>query len=178
MSDAGQFEPFYRAAYPRLVGQVFALTGSLPEAEDVAQEAFVRTMRHWPQVRAYDAPESWVRRVAFNLAANRRRGAQRGRRALARLGPPPEVPAVGIEVVSLVAALRQLSLRYREVLVLHYLVDMPVDAIAAELGVPSGTVKTRLARGRTALAALLAPEPEPTAIARPSGGGRFVARES
>lgn len=176
MSDAGEFEPFYRAAYSHLVAQVFALTGSLPEAEDVAQEAFVRAMRHWPQVRSYDRPEMWVRRVAFNLAMTRHRGAQRARRALARLGPPPETPGVSLEMVSLVAALSQLHMRYREVLVLHYLVDMSVDAIAAELEIPSATVKTRLVRGRAALAPLLAPEPPE--LVRPAGGGRFVARES
>ena len=61
--------------------------------------------------------------------------------------------------VALVAALRQLPEAQRRALVLHHVCDLPVHAVAAEIGVPEGTVKARLSRGRAALAALLTDDP-------------------
>ena len=55
-------------------------------------------------------------------------------------------------------ALQALPLAQRKVVVLHHLLDLPIDRVAAELGVPAGTVKSRLARARAALAAQLAPQ--------------------
>jgi RNA polymerase sigma factor (sigma-70 family) len=65
------------------------------------------------------------------------------------------VPSVSVETLALVEALRTLPVRQRQVIVLHYLVDLPVQEIAQTLAVPSGTVKSLLARGRQALAARL-----------------------
>jgi RNA polymerase sigma-70 factor, ECF subfamily len=62
------FEAFYLANYGRVVGQLYALLGDLPEAEDVVQEAFARASQRWPRLQTYQAPEAWVRRVAFALA--------------------------------------------------------------------------------------------------------------
>jgi RNA polymerase sigma-70 factor (ECF subfamily) len=58
--------------------------------------------------------------------------------------------------VALLAALRRLAPPTREAVVLHHLADLPVGEVAATLGVPVGTVKARLARGRAALARFLA----------------------
>ncbi|WP_261376499.1 RNA polymerase sigma factor [Nocardioides sp. J9] len=58
--------------------------------------------------------------------------------------------------VALVAALRQLPEAQRQALVLHHIADLPVQQVAAEVGVPEGTIKARLSRGRAALAELLA----------------------
>ena len=63
--------------------------------------------------------------------------------------------------VALVAALRRLPEAQRHALVLHHLCDLPVHAVAREIGVPEGTVKARLSRGRAALAALLASNDAP-----------------
>ena len=60
-----------------------------------------------------------------------------------------------MEALALIEALRTLSVRQRQVLVLHYLVDLPVDEVARTLGMPEGTVKSLLSRGRQALAAKL-----------------------
>jgi DNA-directed RNA polymerase specialized sigma24 family protein len=62
------FASFYTASYHRLLGQVFAVTGDLAEAENLLQKAYARAFVRWPRVRAYDLPEAWVRRVALNLA--------------------------------------------------------------------------------------------------------------
>jgi RNA polymerase sigma-70 factor (ECF subfamily) len=61
--------------------------------------------------------------------------------------------------VALVAALRQLPEAQRQALVLHHIADLPVQAVAREVGVPEGTIKARLSRGRAALAALLTEQP-------------------
>jgi RNA polymerase sigma-70 factor (ECF subfamily) len=150
-----EFEEFYRGAVGRLLGQLFPVTGDLHEAEEVVQEAFARAFIHWSRLRSYDIPEAWVRRVAMNLAAERARRLRRRARAIVRTGPPPPAPQVSVEALDLLEALRTLPIRQRQVLVLHHLVGMPVEEVARTLSLPSGTVKSALARGRRALAGLL-----------------------
>jgi RNA polymerase sigma-70 factor (ECF subfamily) len=149
------FATFYAASYQRLLGQLFAITGNLAEAENVLQEAYVRAFARWAQVHAYDRPEAWVRRVALNLAAMAARRLRRRAAALLRMGPPPAVPELSLELLDLHDALRALPLGQRQVIVLHHLVGLPVEEVARELRLPTGTVKSRLARGRRALAHVL-----------------------
>jgi RNA polymerase sigma-70 factor (ECF subfamily) len=146
------FEAFYAAAYRRVVGQVFALLGDLQEAEDVTQDAFAKASFHWKRIAAYDQPEAWVRRVAFNQAHNSSRRARRWLVALARHGPPAPVPAVSADRLDLHRALRRLAPRHREVLVLRYVAELSVEEVAGQLRLPLGTVKSRLSRARSALA--------------------------
>jgi RNA polymerase sigma-70 factor (ECF subfamily) len=150
------FDSFYAAAFARLVGQLALVTGDRHEAEDVVQEAMARAASRWARLRTYDAPEAWVRRVAFNLAVSGHRRARRRHGALLRLGPPAPVPPVSVDALVLADALQGLTVAHRQVVVLYYLADLPVEQVAAELGVPVGTVKARLARARGALAARLA----------------------
>jgi RNA polymerase sigma factor (sigma-70 family) len=95
----------------------------------------------------------------MNLAADRARRLRRQARALVRAGPPSQVPSVSVETLALLAALQTLPIRQRQVIVLHYLVDLPVEEVARTLAMRDGTVKSLLARGRRALAAKLG-EPE------------------
>jgi RNA polymerase sigma-70 factor, ECF subfamily len=159
VADTEGFEEFYVATVGRLVGQLFPVTGDLHEAEEVVQEAFARASTRWGRLRDYDLPEAWVRRVAMNLAADRHRRRRRQVAALQREGPPPSVPPVSVEALALVHALGTLPVRQRQAIVLHYLVDLPVEEVAATLGARAGTVKSWLARGRRTLAARLG-EPE------------------
>ncbi|MER6941463.1 sigma factor-like helix-turn-helix DNA-binding protein, partial [Nocardioides sp. NPDC000441] len=64
---------------------------------------------------------------------------------------------------ALVAALKKLPEAQRQAIVLHHIADLPVHQVAAEVGAPTGTIKARLARGRAALAELLA-EDNPGAV--------------
>jgi RNA polymerase sigma-70 factor (ECF subfamily) len=150
------FGAFFEAAYPRVVGQLRLLTGDLASAEDAAQEAFVRAASRWGQLARYQQPEAWVRKTAFHLAVDGLRRTRRQRRALARLAARPE-PVAPLDTTDreVVAALQRLPLAQREVLVLHHCLDLPVEAVAAHTGARVGTVKSRLARGREQLAALL-----------------------
>jgi RNA polymerase sigma-70 factor (ECF subfamily) len=86
------FAAFYTASYRRLLGQLFAVTGDLAVAENLLQEAYARAFARWAQVRAYDYPEAWVRRVALNLAAMAAKRLRRRAVALLGLGPPPAAP--------------------------------------------------------------------------------------
>jgi RNA polymerase sigma-70 factor (ECF subfamily) len=151
------FEEFFAATYGRLVGLLFAFLHDRAQAEDVVQDALASALLRWPVLRRYHDPEAWVRMVAFRRAIDHRRRTARQLRALLRLGPPPSVPPVGAEHVDLVRALGKLPVAQREVLVLHYVAELAVERVAAELRLPVGTVKSRLARGRAALAHQLQP---------------------
>jgi RNA polymerase sigma-70 factor (sigma-E family) len=153
-----EFADFYAGSYHRLLGQLFAVTGDLAEAENLLQEAYARAFVRWSRVRGYDRPEAWVRRVALNLAAMADRSLRRRARALLRLGPPPVVPEFSPELLDLRDALAALPLGQRQVIVLHHLVGLPVEEVARELRLATGTVKSRLARGRAALAGTLQPD--------------------
>jgi RNA polymerase sigma-70 factor (ECF subfamily) len=151
------FEEFFAATYGRLVRLLFAFLHDQAQAEDVVQDALASALLRWPVLRGYHDPEAWVRTVAFRRAIDHQRRSVRQRRALLRLGPPPSLPPVGAEHVDLVRALRRLPLAQREVLVLHYVAELTVERVATELRLPVGTVKSRLARGRAALAHELQP---------------------
>jgi RNA polymerase sigma-70 factor (ECF subfamily) len=151
------FEEFFAATYGRLVGLLFTFLHDRAQAEDAVQDAFASALLRWPVLRRYHDPEAWVRTVAFRRAIDHYRRTARQLRALLRLGPPPPLPPVGAEHVDLVRALGKLPLAQREVLVLHYVAELAVEQVAAELRLPVGTVKSRLARGRAALAHHLQP---------------------
>jgi RNA polymerase sigma-70 factor (ECF subfamily) len=151
------FEELFAATYGRLVGLLFAFLHDRAQAEDVVQDAFASALLRWRVLRRYHDPEAWVRTVALRRAIDHHRRTARQLRALRRLGPPSSLPPVGAEHVDLVRALRKLPLTQREVLVLHYVAELAVEQVAAELRLPLGTVKSRLARGRAALAHHLQP---------------------
>ena len=155
---AASFDAFYATNAPRLVRQLHAMTGDLADAQDCVQEACARAWQRWDRLQQYDAPEAWVRTVAWNLAVSRARRVRTAARALLRSGPPADVPALSPDHVALVHALRALPADQRRALVLHHLADLPVAQVAQETGVPVGTVKARLSRGRAALALHLTEE--------------------
>lgn len=154
-----EFDAFYASSGPRLVRQLHAMTGDLGDAQDCVQEAFARAWQRWDRIAGYDSPEAWVRTIAWRLAVSRFRRVATGRGALRRYGAPPDVPAVSADHVALVAALRRIPEAQRRAVVLHHVAGLSVGEIAAETGVPSGTVKARLSRGRAALAVLLSDSP-------------------
>jgi RNA polymerase sigma-70 factor (ECF subfamily) len=152
-----EIQALYAASYRRLLGQLIGVTGSVAEAEDVVQEAFVRGLDHPGRLLGADNPEAWLRTVAVNLARSRWRRAQR----LVGLAPRlvEQTPDADPDAnVVLLQALRRLPAGQREVIALYHLADLTVEQVAATLGLPTGTVKARLSRGRAALAALLVSE--------------------
>lgn len=158
MAFHGSLDDLYTASYRRLVAQLHAVTGNRQEAEDVVQEAFMRAMGRWDDVRTYDSPEAWLRTVALNLARSRFRRTIRGAAALVRHGVPAAEPELSPDHVALMTAMRGLPEAQREALVLHHFVGLSVDEVARSVGAPSGTIKARLSRGRAALAGKLGVE--------------------
>ncbi len=144
----------FAASYRKLVVQLYGIVGNASEAEDLVQEAFVRAYAAGPRFTRVDNPEAWLRTTAVNLYRNRWRKMRNFARIKHRLAVPPDLPGIdaNIEVVD---ALRRLPENQRVVLVLHYFADRQVQQIAEELGIAEGTVKSRLSRGRDALAVLL-----------------------
>ena len=156
MSDV-KIQELYAASYRRLLGQLIGVTGSVAEAEDVVQEAFVRGLNHPRRLLGADNPEAWLRTVAINLARSRWRRAQRMVGLAPRLVEEPGDGDTDGHLV-LLEALRKLPAGQREVIALHHLADMTVEQVADTLGLPTGTVKARLSRGRAALSTLLVAE--------------------
>jgi RNA polymerase sigma-70 factor, ECF subfamily len=147
----------FHVSYRRLVVQLYAVVGDAGEAEDLVQEAFVRASASGSRFDRIDNPEAWLRRTAINLHRNRWRKLRNFSRIRPQLETRSDLPGLDEHLV-VVDAMRRLPEAHREVLALHYLADLPVLEIASTLGVPEGTVKSRLMRGREALAALLGNE--------------------
>lgn len=144
---------YARAAGP-LVGLLTVLGGSPADAEEIAQDAFVRLLEHWRKVRTYDDVDAWLRTVAVRLLISRQRRGGVARSGLRRLAArtPDRVDAPDGGYLDVRAALAALPLGHRAVLLLHHVHDLPVEEVADLLRIPVGTVKSRLSRGRAALA--------------------------
>jgi RNA polymerase sigma factor (sigma-70 family) len=152
------------AAYEELVQRytemafrtAYLVTGSPPDAEDAAQDAFVKAYRALPRFRAGSAFRPWLLRIVGNEARNRRRAA--GRRAALELrlaeglrrggaAPSPEAEAEAAEERrALLRALNGMAEEDRTVIGCRYLLQLSVEETSAALAVPEGTVKSRLAR--------------------------------
>lgn len=167
MDEREYVREVYAVSAGRLVAQMFALTGDYAEAQDVVQEAFVRALARPSRLRQVDNPEAWLRTVALNVARSRHR-----RRVifdrLVRTGrvdrPRGQVDGLSPDHVALVTALQRLSRDVRTTVVLHHIADLPVAEVARALGCSVEAVKTRLVRGRRALAEHLVDKPAPSSV--------------
>jgi RNA polymerase sigma factor (sigma-70 family) len=135
---------------------------ALDDGEDAVQEALVIVLRSLPSLREPDALWAWSRRIAVREAVRiaRRRtraGAPTDAATLAELAARIETRAGdggdGTTAVDVRAVLAQLAPEQRAVLVLRHFDDRPERELAEVLGVPAGTVKSRLFRARTAMRA-------------------------
>jgi RNA polymerase sigma-70 factor (ECF subfamily) len=129
------------------------------DAEDAAQDAFLRAWRQLPGLRAAGAWTPWFRRVTVNsaLALHRRRGNGRATVPLGELEPAPLPDGSGYvamrdQVKRLVGGLEEAD---RALLVLRFGLDLELADVAAALGIPLGTAKSRLHRALTRLRAQL-----------------------
>lgn len=152
VSHVGGFEAFYGA---KADGLYRALTLALGDRElgyEAADEALARTYQHWQRISRYDNPAGWAYRVGLNWARNRLR--KRSREVVSGTVPALAVPALGVTDVepALLDALAGLPLKVRSVVVLRYYLDWSTAQTAQALGIPEGTVKSRLSTGLAALA--------------------------
>jgi len=159
----GAFEELVVTHQDRLYAFALRLTGSPPDAEEVAQDAFVRAHRAlagYPaeRVRAL-AMRPWLFRIALNVVRNRVRGkrlrlvpldalTEGGREPAAAARDRPEEAVGRAEGDAALAALvTALPPRYRAAVVLRYVADLGYEEIATALGQPVGTAKSNVHRG-------------------------------
>jgi RNA polymerase sigma-70 factor (ECF subfamily) len=152
-----RLEEVFYLSYRRLVVQLYGVVGDRVEAEDLVQEAFVRAVSAGKSFERTVNPEAWLRTTAINLHRSRWRKLRSFARVKERFVEPQDVPGLD-ERLDVIEALRSLPEDQRQVVALHHLADLSVLDIAHELDLPEGTVKSRLSRGREALAQALADE--------------------
>jgi RNA polymerase sigma-70 factor (ECF subfamily) len=143
------FEAFYRA-HADTVRRALAVTlGDAQVAAEATDEAMTRALARWRRVSVHESPAGWVYRVGLNWAISRWRRQRReapldagdGGDAERTVDPPDPVAAAAG------AALRTLPLDQRAVVVCRVLLECSTGETAALLRIPTGTVKSRLARG-------------------------------
>jgi len=134
----------------------YIITGSAAEAEDAAQDAFVKAYRALGRFRTGAEPRPWLLRIVANEARNRARSAGRRLHLELRLvegfrqgdaAPSPEAAAVEAdERRRLIGLVNQLDYNDRLIIASRYFLDLSGEETAAALGIPEGTVKSRLSR--------------------------------
>ncbi len=153
-ADVTSYEDFVTRRYPALVRFGALLAGDPRHGEDLAQEGLIAAFGAWGRLEGPDGrPEAYVRKVMVRTASRARRRRWTDEVPTADLpdGPVGDF-AAGIDVSTQVfAALRLLPWDQRAVLVLRFWADASEAEIAATLGVPVGTVKSRLSRALATL---------------------------
>jgi RNA polymerase sigma-70 factor (ECF subfamily) len=154
-TDREALSSLYRRYQPRITSYVMRRVGRTHDAEDVVANVFLAMVRGLGRYRCGQAPfVAWLYRIAINEINRslRKRCIRRffgGAIEVVDRGQPPD------DAEQLRRALAELPFHYQAVLSLHYLEDLSVDEIALVVGVPPGTVKSRLSRGRDLLKAKL-----------------------
>lgn len=146
------FDGFFARHHAEMVRALSLTLGDPEFGRDAAAEGFARALQRWSKVSTYENPAGWVYRVGLNWARSRRRKSRRERIGVVVDGPAPSVTP---RDAALVAALRQLSIEHRTVVVGKYYLDWSEAQLAAALDIAPGTVKSRLSRALAQLAALM-----------------------
>ena len=149
--DCRRFDALCRETSGWLTAHLRRRTGSHEDAQDLCQETLTRAWRSWDEVSRAASPSAWLVTVAERLVIDgwRREAYAARRRPLVPLQVPAPDPD---ESLVLRTALLALGPEVRAAVVLHYLEDWPIDRIARTSGVTTSSVKSRLHRGRAALA--------------------------
>lgn len=144
------FEDFYRNEYGRVFGALYVATGSADLAQDATQEAFQRALVRWRRLGEEQWAIGWVVTTALNHS---RRLARRAGREPATLLTETSVGGGGPDGtrVDLLRSVRSLPRRQREAIVLYYLLDLPIPAVATLMDQTEGSVKAHLAHARRKL---------------------------
>lgn len=171
--DQDALEILLRRHQPRLYALCRRMTGNDADALDACQEALIAVARGVGRFDGRSSFGTWAYRVATNACLDELRRRQRrpvpesdaerldgARLALAPAADPGDAVAGRLDIDSALAGIRP---EYRAAVVLRDLCDLSYAEIADSLGVPPGTVRSRIARGRSALAELLAGSQNPAA---------------
>jgi RNA polymerase sigma-70 factor (ECF subfamily) len=163
--NRADFERLYQSSYPKIVATLTLTLGNRTAAEDCTQDAFRRAWTAWPRWKS-DAPaEAWIYRIAVRVASNYR-AKERLRtigETLRRLGRPGEEtdPSDVVVAGDLQRALASLPVSHSTVIVLRHLHGYSNREIGVALGLPEGTVASRLLHARQKLRQKLGPDWNP-----------------
>jgi RNA polymerase sigma-70 factor (ECF subfamily) len=165
--DRAAFEQLVREGYDRLYALARRIVTDPSDAEDVTQETFLRAWRDLPGLREPERFEAWLTRMLVHTSYDHLRRRRRRPATVPWIVPDPVAPEpLGVEERErLELAFGRLSPEHRAVLALHFYRDLGAGEIAALLGVPEGTINSRLFYGTRALRAAL----EAVDRAQPSG---------
>lgn len=145
---------FCESQIPRLVGALTLYCGDRGVAEELAQEALAKVVRHWNKIGRSDRREGWVYRVAINLANSSFRRAVAERRANQRAIDRAGAMAHDADTATALTvrwALSELPRRQRTAITLRFYLDLPVTEVAQIMECPESTVKSLTRRGLTRL---------------------------
>ncbi|HTX41489.1 MAG TPA: sigma-70 family RNA polymerase sigma factor [Acidobacteriaceae bacterium] len=155
--ETAAFEGLVRRWQTPLVNLAWRFCRDRGRAEELAQEAFLRAFRHLAQWRGEAAFSTWLFALAANLCRTELQRVPATMLSLDEIAEPAEdrdpVAALdaGRQEESIRRAVLALPPKYRDAVILYYFHDQDVPAAARTLGVPEGTVKARLFRGRELL---------------------------
>ncbi len=150
-ADSTPFEAFVLEHQSRLFGALCTITRDRAEAEDIAQEAFLRVFERWDRIAGMDDPGGYLFRVSMNVFRSRRRRASLALRRATRVAPAPDGLA-GVEDRALVhRGMADLTADQRAAIVVTALYGLSSEEAGRVLGVRPTTVRARATRARAAL---------------------------
>lgn len=161
--DGAAWENLMRAHQEAAYRLAYLLLGDDSQAEDVAQEAFLRAYQALPRFDASRPFRPWLLSIAANLARNQRRAFGRYLAAIRRLGQAEASPGESVEgraaqsweAKTLWQAVRRLDYADQQVIYYRYFLDLPVEETAQAMNVAEGTVKSRLHRAMNRLRSVI-----------------------
>jgi RNA polymerase sigma-70 factor (ECF subfamily) len=174
--DTAALDLLLRTHFDRVFAVCRRITGNPHDAADASQNALIAIVRALPNFDGRSSFATWAYRIASNASLDELR--RRGRRPLLAVGDDDETPEPAdtsswkfdeqlVDRDAIDAAIRDLPDDFRIPLVLRDIVDLEYAEIADQLGIPLGTVKSRIARGRAALMSKLSGN-QPTEPQRPT----------
>ena len=146
------FDAFYDEHFKRIYTALFLVTGDRHEAEEIAQESFLRVFERWDRVAALDDPVGYVYRAAMNVFRNRYRRASLALRRAFSLAPSSSDDLALVDTRDeLVRLLRELTPQQRAAVLLTSIVDFTAEEAGQVLGLRPSSVRSLASRARTVM---------------------------
>jgi RNA polymerase sigma-70 factor (ECF subfamily) len=160
MNKSDEFANALIMQLPSLRRYAVALVGNAALADDLVQDSIERALRQAAQLRDLNSIPGWLRRILHNLYIDeiRRRRGRGAHHDITDFSDHPELAVQALDGLSnreFVRAMNALTVEHRQILLLVGLEELSYRDIADELGIPMGTVMSRLARARERLRSLM-----------------------
>jgi RNA polymerase sigma-70 factor, ECF subfamily len=156
--DAPSFEEFYEANFRRVFTALCLVTGDSYEAEEIAQDAFLRVFERWDRVGTLEDPTGYVFRVSMNVFRNRYRRASLGLRRALSLAPPQTDDLAEVETHDAVIRLLQgLEPKQRAAVLLTAILEYSAEEAGRMLGIRASSVRSLTTRARARMKHEVAP---------------------